>query len=41
MILGFSIESSSSPKAIKNLLQDAYLKYKINKPIKFVTDDGT
>ena len=40
MILGFSIENSSNPKAIKNLLQEAYLKYKINKPIQFVTDGG-
>lgn len=40
MILGFSIESSSSPKAIKNLLQEAYLKHKINIPTKFVTDGG-
>lgn len=40
MILGFSIENSSSPKAIRNLLQEAYLKYKINSPKQFVTDGG-
>jgi putative transposase len=38
-ILGFSIEKSSSGKAIRNLLQHAYLKYK---PIDamFLTDGG-
>ncbi|WP_348800600.1 DDE-type integrase/transposase/recombinase [Flavobacterium adhaerens] len=40
MILGYSVEDSSSPKAIKQLLQNAYLKYKNNDPIKFVTDGG-
>ncbi|WP_348800620.1 DDE-type integrase/transposase/recombinase [Flavobacterium adhaerens] len=40
MILGYSIEDSSSPKAIKQLLQNAYLKYKNNDPIKFLTDGG-
>lgn len=40
MILGYSVEDSSSPKAIKNLLKNAYLKYKNNDPIKFVTDGG-
>lgn len=40
MILGFRIENSSSPKAIKNLLQEAYLKYKTNSPTQFVTDGG-
>ena len=40
MVLGYYVEDSSSPKAIKNLLQNAYLKYKNNDPIKFVTDGG-
>jgi putative transposase len=40
-ILGYCVEDSSSPKAIKNLLQEAYLKYKNSKPIQLVTDGGT
>jgi putative transposase len=40
MVLGYSVENSSSPKAIKNLLKDAYLKHKNNEPITFVTDGG-
>ena len=40
MILGYSIENSSSPKAIKNLLQEAYLKYKSKTSITLVTDGG-
>lgn len=40
MILGYSVENSSSPKAIKNLLQEAYLKYKNKTPITLVTDAG-
>jgi putative transposase len=40
MVLGYSVENSSSPKAIKNLLKEAYLKHKNNKPITFVTDAG-
>jgi putative transposase len=40
MILGYSVENSSSPKAIKNLLKEAYLKHKNNEPITFVTDGG-
>lgn len=40
MILGYSVENSSSPKAIKNLLQEAYLKHKNKAPITFVTDAG-
>jgi putative transposase len=40
MILGYSVETRSSPKAIKNLLKEAYLKHKNNKPITFVTDAG-
>lgn len=40
MILGYSIENSSSPKAIKNLLQEAHLKHKNKTPITFVTDAG-
>lgn len=38
MILGYSVEDSSNPVAIKSLLQNAYLKYKNNDPIKFITD---
>ncbi|MEP6930394.1 MAG: DDE-type integrase/transposase/recombinase, partial [Flavobacterium sp.] len=40
MILGFKVESSSQPKVIKELLQDAYKKYKSNTPITFITDGG-
>lgn len=40
MILGYSVESSSSPKAIRNLLEQAYLKHKNKEPIAFVTDAG-
>ncbi|WP_264564666.1 DDE-type integrase/transposase/recombinase [Flavobacterium sp. N3904] len=40
MILGYSVEKSSSPKAIKKLLQEAYLKYKNKDPITLVTDGG-
>lgn len=35
------IENSSKPKAIKDLLQVAYLKYRTSDPIKFVIDGGT
>jgi putative transposase len=38
--LGFRIEKSASPKAIKSLLQDAYSKYKIEMPLQFVSDAG-
>jgi len=40
MILGYSIENSSSPKAIKKLLQEAYLKHKNKDTITLVTDGG-
>lgn len=40
MILGYCIEDSSSPAAIKFLLQNAYLKHRNNDSIKFVTDGG-
>lgn len=40
MIIGYSVEESSSPKAIKYQLQKAYLKYKTRDTIKFVTDGG-
>jgi putative transposase len=40
MILGYSVENSSSPKAIKNLLKEAYLKHKNETPITLVTDAG-
>jgi putative transposase len=40
MILGYSVENSSSPKAIKNLLHEAYLKYKSKTAITFITDAG-
>jgi putative transposase len=39
-ILGFKVEDSSKPIAIKDLLKDAHNKYKSNLPIKFVTDAG-
>ena len=39
-ILGFSVEESSKPIAIRNLLKDAYAKYKCDIPIQFVTDAG-
>ncbi|WP_166426974.1 DDE-type integrase/transposase/recombinase [Flavobacterium psychrotolerans] len=40
MILEYSVENNSSPKAIKYLLQAAYLKYKNKEPITFMTDGG-
>lgn len=40
MILGYSVENSSSPKTIRNLLQQAYIKHKNKEPITFVTDAG-
>ena len=40
MILGYSVENRSSPKAIKTLLQEAYLKHKNETPITLVTDAG-
>lgn len=40
IILGYTIESSSKPKAIKDLLENAYLKYKTTDTIRFVTDNG-
>lgn len=40
MILGYSVQNSSSPKAIKDLLEQAYLNHKNKEPITFVTDGG-
>ncbi|WP_281335985.1 hypothetical protein [Flavobacterium eburneipallidum] len=40
MILGYSVENSSSPKAIKTLLQEAYLKHKSKTFLTLVTDAG-
>ena len=40
MILGYSVENSSSPRAIKDLLQNAYFKHKKQDPIVLVTDGG-
>ena len=37
-ILGYKVESSSQPKAIKELLQHAYDNHKNREPITFVTD---
>jgi putative transposase len=37
-ILGCIVENSSKPAAIKQLLQEAYLKYKPDDPIQFLTD---
>lgn len=39
-VLGYSIENSSRPKAIKDLLEKAYKKYRNKEPITFVTDAG-
>ncbi len=38
--MGFSVEESSKPITIRNLLQNAYAKYKCDQPIQFVTDAG-
>lgn len=40
MVLGYRVETSSSGKAIRNLLQEANLKYKPDK-INFFTDGGS
>jgi putative transposase len=40
IILGYSVENSFKPKAIRDLLEQAYLKYKSKEPITFVTDGG-
>ncbi|MFE3872722.1 DDE-type integrase/transposase/recombinase [Flavobacterium sp. ZS1P70] len=40
MILGCSVENSSKPKAIRDLLEQAYLEHKNKEPIIFVTDGG-
>lgn len=40
MILGYSVENSSSPKAIKNLLQETYLKLKSKEGTTLITDGG-
>ena len=40
MILGYRIENSSSPKAIRDLLEEAYLNHKNKESITFVTDAG-
>ncbi|WP_310554486.1 DDE-type integrase/transposase/recombinase [Flavobacterium sp.] len=39
-ILGFAVEESSKPIAIRDLLKEAYSKYKNKLPIQFVTDAG-
>jgi putative transposase len=39
-ILGYTVESSAKPKAIKTLLQQAYSSYKGLQTIRFVTDTG-
>jgi bifunctional pyridoxal-dependent enzyme with beta-cystathionase and maltose regulon repressor activities len=38
IILGYSVENSSSPKAIKTLLQEIYLKHKSTTSITLVID---
>lgn len=38
MILGYRIENSSKPKATRDLLEKAYLKYENKEPVTFVTD---
>jgi putative transposase len=40
MILGYCVENSFSPKAIRDLLEQAYLKHKNKEAISFVTDGG-
>lgn len=40
MILGYRVENSSSPRTIKNLLHEAYLKHKSKDTITLVTDGG-
>jgi putative transposase len=39
-ILGYHVDDSSKPTAIRDLLKVAYSKYKNNLPIQFVTDAG-
>tara|TARA_R110000868_G_scaffold131418_2_gene341458 strand:- start:10758 stop:12038 length:1281 start_codon:yes stop_codon:yes gene_type:complete len=39
-ILGYKVEISSQPKAIKELLQEAYSNHKKKEPLTFVTDGG-
>lgn len=41
MILGYKIETSPQPKAIKELLQVTYQKYKSKNEIQFITDGGS
>ena len=38
--MGYRVESCSQPKAIKELLQEAYSKHKNKEPITFITDGG-
>ncbi|MCI9846856.1 hypothetical protein [Flavobacterium pectinovorum] len=38
MIIRYRVENSSKPKGIRDLLEQAYLKYKNKEPITFVTD---
>lgn len=40
MILGYAVESSSSPKYIRDLLEQVYLEHKNKEPIAIVTDGG-
>lgn len=40
MILGYRVENSSKPIAIRYLLEQAYLKHKNKEPITFVSDGG-
>jgi putative transposase len=39
-ILGYRVENSSQPNAIKELLQEAYSKHKSKESINFITDGG-
>jgi putative transposase len=39
-ILGYRVQDSANPKAIKKVLQDAYKNYQDTKPIQLVTDGG-
>lgn len=40
MLLGYRVVNSSKPIAIRDLVEQAYLKYKNREPITFFTDGG-
>lgn len=41
MVLGYQVDSKSSPKIIKSLLKDAFEKHPITEAINLITDGGT